>query len=549
MFDPTWRQRALASASDPFDLIVIGGGITGCGIFLDAAQRGLRVLLLERDDIASGTSSRSSKLIHGGLRYLKQMQFRITRLACRERDRMLSLSPHLIRPVQFLYPAYHGDQLPGWQVDLGLWMYDQLTSRPDRHTRVSMDELRTLAPGLPTEQLDRALAYWDAKADDARVTLAAAATGCAYGGYVLTRARVAEAIRDSRGRITGCVAEDLVNGTVLRLAAHVTVNASGVWTDEIRRVFGFQDRHLRPSRGSHLVLPADHIPLQAACTVPSPDDGRPVFLIPHSEGTLVGTTDLYHNEDLDDPRPSRTEVDYLLRTLNAAFPSTLTRLEHVRGAFAGLRPILDTYADDPSEASREEDIWYEHGLLSVAGGKLTTWRTTAEEAVDAVIERLPESRARHTEPCATKGTPLAGLAPRDLSERLKIVHGLQPVVADGMARRLGNLAWTACDLVTRQRDLQPLDDQADVTAAEIRAHLRYAAVVHLEDLLLRRVRLGLWDPDAAVALLPRLRPLLRTEMGWKSARITVEEERCIAQLQGWTVAGIREIGHSPRSAS
>jgi glycerol-3-phosphate dehydrogenase len=346
---------------------------------------------------------------------------------------------------------------------------------------------------------------------------------------------------DAHGRITGCIIEDLVNATVLRVTAHVTVNATGVWTDEIRRLFGFTEQHLRPSRGSHLVLPADHIPLRAALTVPSPDDGRPVFLIPHREGTLVGTTDLYHSGDLDDPRPSRTEVDYLLRTVNAAFPTTDTALEHVRGAFAGLRPILDTYADDPSEASREEDIWYERGLLSVAGGKLTTWRATAEEAVDAVIERLPERRSRHAEPCATKGTPLAGLAPTDLSERLTIAHGLTPAVAEGMAHRLGSLAWIACGLSSRPRDLQPLAEGCDLTAAEVRTHLRYSAVVHLEDLLLRRARIGLWNPQLAVALLPRLRPLLRSELGWKAERISNEEARLVDRLNGWTIDGIREL--------
>ena len=541
MFDPTWRQRAIAATTDGFDLIVVGGGITGCGIFLDAAQRGLRVLLVERDDLAAGTSSRSSKLIHGGLRYLKQMQFRITRLACRERDRMLSLSPHLTRPVRFLYPAYHGDHLPGWQVDLGLWMYDQLTNRPERHTRVSREELGQLAPALPTAQLDRALAYWDARADDAQVTWAAAATGAAFGGHLLTRARVVEAIRNPRGQVSGCVVEDLVTGEVHRVPAHIVVNATGVWTDEVRSVFGFEDRHLRPSRGTHLVLPPDHLVLQAALTFPSPDDGRPVFMIPHEDGLLVGTTDLYHSGSLDDPRPTRIEVDYLLRTINSAFPSVPTGLEHVRGAFAGLRPILDSHADDPSEASREEDLWYERGLLSVAGGKLTTWRSTAEEAVDAVIKRLPDERARHAEPCATSGTPLAGLAPSDLSARLQATFAVEPSVADGMARRLGSLAWTACSMITRQRDLQPISEGLGLSLAEVRAHLRFSAVVHLEDLILRRARIGLWHPAAAAQLYPKLRTLLRSELGWRTRRISVEEERCTAQLEGWSVAGIREL--------
>ena len=188
MFDPTFRSRALAGLTQPFDLVVVGGGITGCGVLLDAAQRGLRTLLVEKADLASGTSSRSSKLIHGGLRYLKQMQLRITRLACRERDRLLALSPHLVKPVSFLYPAYEGDRTPGWQVDLGLWLYDRLTDRPERHVEVAPAEAQRLAPGLDVEGLDRALLYGDALADDARLTVAVAATAAGYGALVLPRA-------------------------------------------------------------------------------------------------------------------------------------------------------------------------------------------------------------------------------------------------------------------------------------------------------------------------------------------------------------------------
>ena len=216
VFHPQWREASLARFDRDFDVVVIGGGITGCGVALDAAQRGLEVLLVERGDIASGTSSRSSKLIHGGLRYLKQMQFRITRLACRERDRMLSLSPHLVRPVRFLYPASEGDRTPGWQVDLGLWMYDRLTARPEKHSQLDLEETSRLVPDLPTEGLDRVLVYTDAMADDARLTLAVAATAHAYGAAVLTRCEAQTALRNAK--VDGSPAlkawEDLYSPTV-----------------------------------------------------------------------------------------------------------------------------------------------------------------------------------------------------------------------------------------------------------------------------------------------------------------------------------------------
>ena len=539
MFQPHWRAEALARCSRPFDLVVIGAGITGCGIALDAAQRGLEVLLIDKNDVAGGTSSRSSKLIHGGLRYLKQMQFRITRLACRERDRMLALSPHLVRPIRFVYPAYHGDRTPGWQIDLGLWMYDRLTARPARHTQLEPDALAELLPGLEVEGLDRALAYTDAMADDARLTLAVAATAHAYGAATLTRCELLEGVRDPDDRINGLVLADLESGASLTVTAGAVINATGVWTDAVRDRLGLPGSHLRPSRGAHVVLPSTRLPLGAAVTMPSPDDGRPVFLIPHPEGILVGTTDLYHDGPLDDPRPSDAEVNYLLRAASAAFDGPPITRDEVRGCFAGLRPILDTHADDPSEASREEGIWEEAGLLSVAGGKLTTWRSTAEEAVDAALGLLGEERTRFTAPCATRGTPLAGLAPADLAARLARASELAPKLAEGFARRLAATAWPALELARDRRDLEPLTDGVPLTAAEVRAHLRWGAVLHLDDLLLRRVRLGMWQPEAARAVLPALRPLVMDSMGWDGARWEHEVATFEAAQEAWTLAGVQ----------
>jgi glycerol-3-phosphate dehydrogenase len=541
MLDPTFRHRALAGLSQPFDLVVVGGGITGCGVLLDAAQRGLRALLVEKADIAAGTSSRSSKLIHGGLRYLKQMQLRITRLACRERDRLLAVSPHLVHPVSFLYPAYEGDRTPGWQVDLGLWMYDRLTQRPDRHSEVEPAEAQRVAPGLAVDGLDRALLYGDALTDDARLTMAVAMTAAAYGGLLLPRAEAVSGLRNGGGRLTGIVVRDLLSGEAHRVEAAVVLNATGHWTDELRHRFGLEGRRLRPSRGVHLVLPAALLPITVALTVASPDDGRPVFFIPHPEGVLVGTTDLFHDGSLEDPRPTRAEVDYLLRVVAAAFPHRPVAAAQVRGAFAGLRPILSSHAETPSEASRDEEVWEEEGLLTVAGGKLTTYRATAEEVVDAIVERLLPERARRVGDCATAGTPLAGLAPADLPARLA-ERGVSPDVAAAMARRLGALAWTAFALARGAAELQPLADGVDLSAAEVRAQLRHGGVLRLEDLLLRRVRLGMWDPTAARAVVPRLQRLFAEELGWPSPRWEAEEEAFADALAGWTLEGVVEGG-------
>lgn len=537
MFHPDWRQLALSRLDQAFDLIVIGGGITGSGILLDASQRGLKVLLVEKADLASGTSSRSSKMIHGGLRYLRQMQFRVTRMACRERDRMVLLNPLLVQPIRFLYPANRGDQVPGWTVDLGLWMYDRLTQRPEKHSHLEPEEVSELAPGLSVENLERAMAYTDARADDARLTLAVAATGFAYGGLVLTRTEVEEGIRAADGSLRGLVLRDLETGFTHPVEASLIVNAAGVWVDRVRERLGLAGEKLRPSRGSHIVLPTHRLPIRAALTIPSPDDGRPIFLIPHEEGVLVGTTDIYHDGSLDDPRVTRQEIEYLLRALQAQFPSRRLSLDDISAAFAGLRPILDAHTDNPSEASREEEIWQEQGLLSVAGGKLTTWRPMAEEAVDEALNFLPEERVHATAPCRTKGTPLAGLAPGDLADRLVRSHGLELSIAAPMARRLRGAAWWAPALARDERELQPLLEDADLTAAEVRVHLSRGAVIRLEDLLLRRVRLGLWHPQQAISIADKLRPLFEEELAWPSDRWQREEESFREALEAWTPEG------------
>jgi glycerol-3-phosphate dehydrogenase len=445
-----------------------------------------------------------------------------------------------VRSIRFLYPAYHGDKTAGWKVDLGLSLYDRLTERPERHTQLDKEEVGQLAPGLTTSRLDRALAYSDAVADDARLTLAVAATGHAYGGHIVTRCDVVGAKRSPRQPTISLLLHDLEMDRALHATARVVVNATGVWTDVVRERLGLPGTHLRPSRGIHLILPRHRLDISVAVSFPSPDDGRPVFLIPHPEGILLGTTDIYHDGSLDDPRPTATEVDYLLRAAATMFPvKSLTRSD-VIGTFAGLRPILDTHADDPSEASREEDIWEERGILSVAGGKLTTWRSTAEAAVDSALEILPEDAARLAAPCATKGTPLAGLAPRDLAPRLEQSLDLDPPVAEAMARRLGSLAWSAARNARRRTELRPLDDGTDLCAAEVRAHLRSGAVLRLEDLLLRRIRVGMWQPELALGLLRKLRPIVRSELEWEWSRWRREEERFADALEAWTLEGVEE---------
>jgi glycerol-3-phosphate dehydrogenase len=531
MFVPGWRQRAWRRLGEGLDLLVIGGGITGAGILRDAALRGLSVGLVERGDFGSGTSSRSSKLIHGGLRYLRHMQLGITRTACRERDLLALLSPHLVRPVRFLYPSYEDDATPGWQVDLGLAMYDHLTPVHHRHAKVDAEQAAGLVPVLARPGLEFGLLYDDAVADDARLVLAVVCAGMLAGGVAVSYARVDELVRDPEGRVMGAMVCDLESESTRELRAHVVVNATGVWGDEVRAMAGATKSRLRPSRGSHLLFPRHRLPLEVAVTALSPDDGRPVFAVPHPEGTLVGTTDLFHSGPLDSPRPTMEESAYLLRFAQHVFPGARLVAQDVTGAFAGVRPVLSSRAETPSEASREEAVWVERGLVSTAGGKLTTFRATAEKVVNAAVKRLPEERRDAIGPSQSAGAVLPWRADREETTQGLVALGVSETVARGLVRRLGALALPAA--ATSPEALQPVADGLDLCAAELVWQLRFGGVVHLEDLLLRRVRLGMWEPRRCLDVAPHLRPLLRRAAGWSVGRWNAELVRLEGAVANW----------------
>jgi len=539
MFPRNWRQRGWRRLAEPLDLLVIGGGITGAGILHDAALRGLKVALVEKGDFASGTSSRSSKLIHGGLRYLKRMQLRITRTACRERDLLALYNPHLVSPLRFLYPSYAGDATPGWQVALGLSMYDHLTPVRHRHERIDANQVQRLIPEIATDQLEFGLLYDDAVADDARLVLAVMTAGVLAGGEAVNYARVEELRRNSVGRVAGALVRDLESGAVHEVHATVVVNATGAWCDHLRALAGRSEARVRPSRGSHLLVERRVLPLEGcAVTGLSPDDGRPVFAVPHPEGVLIGTTDLFHDGPLDDPRPSPEEIAYLLRYARAAFPGARLGFGDVRGAFAGVRPILDSGAEDPSAASREEAVWEEEGLLSTAGGKLTTYRATAEEVVDEAVRLLPEQRRAEIGPPSPGSASLPWRVHPLTAVAVLVESGVPARVAGGLVRRLGAQAYAAA-ATAHDEELEPLAEDLDLCTAELLWHARFGAVVHLEDLLLRRVRLGMWQPRRCLELAPRLRSPLRRVLGWNVARWRQELERLEAAVASWLPPGGR----------
>jgi glycerol-3-phosphate dehydrogenase len=327
------------------------------------------------------------------------------------------------------------------------------------------------------------------------------------------------------------VVHDLEGGSTQEVRAHVVVNATGVWGDDVRLMAGAAKAKLRPSRGSHLLFARGRLPLEVAVTALAPDDGRPVFSVPHPEGTLVGTTDLFHTGTLEDPRPSAEEATYLLRFAQHVFPSSRLSARDVTGAFAGVRPVLSSHAETPSEASREEAVWEERGLISTAGGKLTTFRATAEKVVNTAIRRLPEERQEVLGPpqTAAVGLPWRG-------NPLELIRGLRSLrvgeeVAHGLVRRLGALALPA--VAAAPEAIRPVVEGLDLCGAELLWQLRFGGVVHLEDLLLRRVRLGMWQPRLCLEVAPRLRPLLRRVAGWTVSRWNGEIERLERAVANW----------------
>lgn len=532
MLGAGWRLQARQRLAEGVDLLVVGGGITGAGILYDAASRGLSVGLVERGDFGSGTSSRSSKLIHGGLRYLRRLQLGITRTASRERDLLMEHNPHLVWPVRFLYPSYEHDPTPGWQVALGLTMYDHLSPVRHRHERIDAEAAAATVPSLAGDGLEFGLLYDDAAADDARLVAAVVGAGVLGGGTALNYAEVCDLTRSTDGHVAGAVVRDAETDETFAVPAGVVVNATGVWCDGIRAMLGSTRARLRPSRGSHLLFPRDRLPLQVAVTGLSPDDGRPIFAVPHPEGTLVGTTDLFHEGPLDDPRPTQEEVGYLLRFVQRAFPATGMRLSDVCGAFSGVRPILDSDAGTPSEASREEEIWVEDGLVSTAGGKLTTYRATAAETVDFAVRLLPNERQVGVRPggSASAALPWRG-APGALAAAVTRA-GAEERVALGLVRRVGALALPLVGAAS-PNELRPCAEDLDICAAELAWQMRWGGVVHLEDLFLRRTRLGMWQPRRCLEVVPRLRRALRRAAGWSYRRWTAELEGLERAVAAW----------------
>jgi glycerol-3-phosphate dehydrogenase len=489
-----------------WDVVVIGGGIVGAGIAREAAQQGLAVLLVEQGDFSSGTSSRSSKFVHGGLRYLKNGAFRMTYQSVRERQRLLRHGAGLVTPTNLLLTHYAGGRPGLATMSTVLGLYD-LMGRQWTHRRNSVEQVGRLVPDLAQDGLTPSYSYFDAQTDDARLTLRVLSEAVRAGAVAVSYVRATDLLRQ-RGRVVGVRLHDLELDREAEAHGQVVVNATGAWADRLRTLDQRSPR-IRPLRGSHLVFAADRLPLTQALNVYHPDDRRALTFAPWEGVVLVGTTDLDHADPLDDePRISPGEVSYLMAALDHAFPALGLTVQDILATYAGVRPVVATDQVDPSRESREHLLRYEDGLLTVTGGKLTTYHLMARAALRAL-------------PAGT-----VGAAGRRRTTALDAVHldarGPEPL----RSRLLGRYGAAATELLATARpgELETLPG-LPVTWAELRWAARHEAVQHLDDLLLRRVRLGLLLPRGGKTLLPSVRAVCQQELGWDDARWEREEIR------------------------
>ena len=450
-----WRETSRDRLSRVrFDVLVVGGGINGAGIARDAALRGLAVALVERDDFASGTSSRSSRLVHGGVRYLEHGFFHLVFEASRERRTLLRIAPHLVSPLQFTWPVYAGARLPRWKILAGLWLYDLLALLRNvaRHRGLSSEAVLAREPGLERAGLTGGATYFDASTDDARLTVANVVDAAAAGATVLNHAECSAFLFDGHF-VSGARIRDRLTGESIEVRASIVVNATGPWTDALRRLeSAWSLPAVLGTKGVHIAVPAARIGNRNAVTLLSPRDGRVMFVLPAGEHTIIGTTDTVTHEHPEQVRATRADVRYLLDSVNGVFPGA--RLDHddVVCAWAGIRPLVASKkVRDPASASREHEIAVgPRGVIAISGGKLTTYRAMAEEVVDLVQRRLGRRVTRSLtarRPLPPVGRQFACTIADVLVRRTKRAfetrdHGASdaPAVAAELAREFG---WDA----------------------------------------------------------------------------------------------------------
>ncbi|MBI3727451.1 MAG: glycerol-3-phosphate dehydrogenase/oxidase [Burkholderiales bacterium] len=508
--------NALANHEQDWDIVIIGGGITGAGILLEAARRGLRVLLLEQKDFAWGTSSRSSKLVHGGLRYIKEGKISLTRDSVRERQQLMQAAAGLVEPQSFAFADYQGRKPGRWMFALGLMIYDFLAGLRGKHY-FSAQDFQMLAPHIPAADLKGGSCYMDAKTDDARLVLRVLQEARAAGAIAMNYLAVKNVVYVD-GQASGVVLQDALSKQEYQVKAKVIINATGAWADGLRQQQGHSAR-LRPLRGSHLLLPAWRLPVAQAVSLMHPRDGRPVFVYPWEGVSLVGTTDVDHSPDMEQETAiTADEVAYLMEAMDFQFPQLQLKLDDIIATYAGIRPVIDTGKADPSKEGRDHAIWLEKGLLTVTGGKLTTFRLIAQDALKHINHLFHDHQAdQEAESLFTR--------PSDLVNAKQLSHTQK-------SRLQGHYGESAAEIVQIAQDGELDYIPGTLTMwVELRWAARFEEVVHLEDLLLRRTRLGLLLRLGGLALLPRIRAICQPELEWDDEQW---EDEQTSYLQLWS---------------
>ena len=535
---PQARDHSLEgmACGPELDVLVVGGGVVGNGAALDAATRGLRVGLVEGRDWASGTSSRSSKLVHGGLRYLEMLDFGLVREALGERGLIISrLAPHLVKPVPFLYPLTHRF----WErpyVGAGVLLYDTMgleagASRGlPHHRHLTRRGALRLAPALRKESLIGAVQYYDGQVDDARHTMSLARTAASYGALCASRARVVQFLREGE-RVTGARIRDLEHDRTFDVRARQVINATGVWTDETQSMVGERGQYkVRASKGVHLVVPRDRI--HSATGMILRTARSVLFVIPWGRHWIVGTTDTDWSLDKAHPAASARDIDYILTEVNKVLVSPLTQ-EDVEGVYAGLRPLLSGESDSTSQLSREHVVAHvAPGLVVVAGGKYTTYRVMAKDAVDAVAHALDEK----VPPCVTERVPVVGAegyeAAWNRRHRIAEEAGLHVARIEHLLGRYGSLIGEVLAIIDADAELgKALEGAEDYLAVEVAYAASHEGARHLDDVLARRTHISIEMWDRGVGAAPRAARIMAGVLGWSEDQISNEVRHYLARVE------------------
>ena len=506
---------------DAYDILIVGGGITGAGIARDASMRGYKVALIDKGDFASGTSSKSSKLVHGGVRYLELFEFSLVFEASRERRTLWQIAPHLAKPLPFLFPVYRDARWPAWMINMGLWMYDALSLFRNfkRHEMFSNQEIARRMQGIDVTNINGGAHYYDGQVDDARLTLETMRAAHAHGATIANYVQVDELLKKD-GRVVGVQAHDTRRGEKIEIHARVVVNATGPWADTLLQLDDPRSpQRMRPTKGVHLFVPREKIGGDSAVAFPAHSDGRLMFVIPWGKFSIIGTTDTDYAGDPDHVYADAADVDYVIAAAQHAFPGAPLQKSDVISTYAGLRPLVLQQGKSATKTSREHEIWTTpSGLVTIAGGKLTTYRSMAEELVNVVAKQLrAEFNIAPKQPCLTARVPLVEAEatispdrlPPDVIEHLNRAHGPEMGRVVEIARRDARLA-------------QPIVEGLPYIWAEVPYAVEQEMAMTVTDILERRMHILNESREMGMSIAPNVAARLGDFLDWGKTEIERE---------------------------